>query len=505
VRRVAKNSIAPIVLNFFNRLIDFALAAITLRILGPADSGTYYYAIVIFGWFDTITNFGLNLLLTREVARDRASAGRYLLNSSVLRLALAGVGVPLLFLFMVLHGWLIKPVDPLAIGAVMLLYVGLVPQSISYGLTALFYAFEKAELPAAVTTISAILKAVFSVTVLLIGWGVLGLAGASILINVITLVILSIQARGVLRTSRRASPPEGQESGVRATVDRALIRSMIFASWPLMLNNLLAGLFFKIDVTILEPAKGPEVVGQYSTAYKWLDALGLIPSLFTMALLPIMSRQGKEDRPAMQRSYHFAVKLLVILALPTAVATTFLAHALISILGGARFLPDGAIALQLMVWFIPIGWINSLTNYVLVALDLQRPMRWAFLAGVSFNVIANLIFIPLYSYRAAAIITVLSEVVLQFFFYRLLRRELPPVPWIALLWKPVVAALVMFAVLIALWPLGTVGALAGLLIGGALYLAVLLALRPFSPWETSQVISLLPGRLRRLARLEASA
>ena len=50
---------------------DFAFALIMLRILGPADAGVYYYAVVIFGWFDTLTNFGLNLLLTREVARDR--------------------------------------------------------------------------------------------------------------------------------------------------------------------------------------------------------------------------------------------------------------------------------------------------------------------------------------------------------------------------------------------------------------------------------------------------
>ncbi|MCC7450351.1 MAG: hypothetical protein IT324_23230, partial [Anaerolineae bacterium] len=42
-RRFAKNSLAPIVLNLFNRGIDFAFAAIMLRILGPADAGTYYY------------------------------------------------------------------------------------------------------------------------------------------------------------------------------------------------------------------------------------------------------------------------------------------------------------------------------------------------------------------------------------------------------------------------------------------------------------------------------
>jgi O-antigen/teichoic acid export membrane protein len=515
VRRFAKNSLAPIILNLFIRGIDFVFALIMLRILGPADAGTYYYAVVIFGWFDTLTNFGLNLLLTREVARDRSSAGKFLLNSSVLRLALAALGVPVLIVFLAVRS-AISPADTVAVTAIILLYVGLVPNSISYGLTALFYAFEKAELPAAVGTVTAILKAVFGLAVLLLGWGVIGLAGVSILLNVITLAIMGWQARGVLR---HASPPaplhaggEGSEESQqrqpvrsggevnRPTIDRALIRYMVSASWPLMLNNLLASLFFKIDVTLLEPLKGSEIVGKYSAAYKWIDAIGLIPSLFTLALLPIMSRQAHQDRAALQRNYHFAVKLLFMLALPIAVGTTFVAPTLITVLGGARFLPEGAIALQLMIWFLPIGWINSLTNYVLVALDLQRAMRWAFLAGVLFNVIANLIFIPLFSYQAAAIITIFSELVLQIAFYRLLRTALDPVPWGALLWKPCVAGLVMFAVLAALWPLLPILAL---VIATLLYPAALLALRPFSEWELGRVAALLPVRVRRFVRAEA--
>jgi O-antigen/teichoic acid export membrane protein len=153
-----------------------------------------------------------------------------------------------------------------------------------------------------------------------------------------------------------------------------------------------------------------------------------------------------------------------------------------------------------MIWFLPIGWINSLTNYVLVALDLQRAMRWAFLAGVLFNVIANLIFIPLFSYQAAAIITIFSELVLQIAFYRLLRTALDPVPWGALLWKPCVAGLVMFAALAALWPILPILAL---VIATLLYPAALLALRPFSEWELGRVAALLPVRVRRFVRAEA--
>ena len=501
VRRFAKNSLAPILLNLFNRGIDLAFAFIMLRLLGPANAGTYYYAIVIFGWFDILTNFGLNTLLTREVARDPASAGRYLLNSSILRLGLAGAGVPVLIGFLLVRGALDPPLEAAAIPAIVLLYIGLIPNSISTGLTALFYAFEKAEVPAAISTVTAILKATLGLGALLAGFGVIGLAAVSILLNLITLAILAWSARG-LAAKRPAAGATGRAEGQRPALDRAMMRGMLAAGWPLMLNHLLATIFFKIDVVILEPLQGTAVVGQYSTAYKWLDALGVVPALFTMALLPIMARLAVEDRAGLKRNYHFAVKLMFGLALPIAIATTFMAYFLITLLGGPRFLPDGAIALQLMVWFIPVGWINSLTNYVLIALDQQKPMRWAFLAGVSFNTIANLVFIPVYGYRAAAIVTILSEVVLLIAFYRLLRRALAPVPWIGLLWRFGAAGLTMAAVLAVLWPVAPVLAL---IAGAVVYPAVLVRLRPFTPWERSRIAALLPGRVRRLLAAEPAS
>ena len=94
VKRLAKNSLAPIFLNLFIRGIDFVFALIMLRILRPADYGDYYYAIVIFTWFDTLTNFGLNFLLTREVARDRVSGGTVSAEQQCSPLGLGGAGRP---------------------------------------------------------------------------------------------------------------------------------------------------------------------------------------------------------------------------------------------------------------------------------------------------------------------------------------------------------------------------------------------------------------------------
>jgi O-antigen/teichoic acid export membrane protein len=485
VRRLAKNSLAPIALNLFNRLIDLAFAVIMLRLLGPANAGVYYYAVVIFGWFDILTNFGLNTWLTREVARDRAGAGRYLLNSSLLRLGLAGAGIPLLIGFLAVRSGLQPPLENTAIGAILLLYIGLIPNSISTGLTALLYAFEKAEIPAAVSTVTVILKSVAGLAVLLAGWGVIGLAGVSIALNAITLIMLYVAAR-------RAAPlVAGRQLSGTIRPDSGLMRAMLSGGFPLMLNHLLATVFFKIDVVLLEPLQGPEVVGTYSTAYKWVDALGVVPSLFTMALLPVMARLAVENRDEMRRAYGFAVKLLFSLALPTAIATTFLAEFLITVLGGPRFLPDGAIALALMIWFIPIGWINSLTNYVLVALDQQKRMRWAFLAGVGFNITTNLIFIPLYSYRASAVVTIFSELVLLIGFGLLLRASLGGVNYLSLVGRFVLAGGGMAGVMWVLWP---VAPLIALVAGGAAYGGVLLALRPFTAWEQSRIAALVRGR-----------
>ncbi len=490
-RRIAKNSLAPIVLNLFNRAIDFAFAFVMLRILGPANAGIYYYAIVIFGWFDILTNFGLNTLLTREVARDRSAAARYLFNSTALRLALSALGVPLLLGFLAVRQATVSPaLEGQAIAAIVLLYLGLLPNSISTGLTALFYAFEKAEYPAAITTVSTIVKVTLGLGTLLLGWGVVGLAGGAVITNLVTLTVLGWLAR----------PLAGGVFAER--LDRPLLRQMVGESWPLMINHLLATVFFKIDIVLMEAINGNTVVGQYSTAYKWLDALNIIPAFLTMALLPVMARQAHEDRPALRRNYALAVKLLVIVALPVAVITTFIAAPLIRVLGGAEYLPAGGIALQIMIWSIPIGWINSVTNYVIVALDRQRTLMFAFAAGVIFNVITNLLLLPAYSYRAAAAITILSEGVLFVAFYQIIRQELGAMGWHRALWRPALAAGVVLVVTGALWQ---VAPLLALIISPLVYGMALLALRPFGTDEWARIAPLLPGRVRRWLRWSAAA
>ncbi|MCS6836384.1 MAG: oligosaccharide flippase family protein [Anaerolineae bacterium] len=469
--RVARNSIAPILLNVFNRGIDFAFLLVMLRILSPEEVGVYYYLVVIFVWFDILTNFGLDLYVIREVGRDKAQAWRLFYHTSALRFGLSVLGVgPLLGFVAVRQATVTPPLDSTALLTLSLLYLGLFPASLSKGMSALFYAHEQAEKPAAIATITTLNKVAFGLVALLLGAGITGLAAVSVGNNLLTLAVLLLNGRGLLK------PRDSWR------LDWGLQRRMIGQSWPLLLNHFLATIFFQSDVVLLEAARGPVTVAHYSVGYRWLMAVNIVPSYFTQALLPLMSRQAQEDRDALWRTYRFGIKLMAALAWPVTLAFTLLATVLTRLMGGEQYLPDGALALQIMSWSMPIGWMNSLTQYALVALDMQRRITTAFVLAVTFNLVGNALFIPQYGFVAAAVTTILSELVLFIPFALLMREGLGrPIGWWDLTWRPVVAALPTLALGFALPD----APLLALSLGGVAYLGLLAWLRPLDEAETA--------------------
>jgi O-antigen/teichoic acid export membrane protein len=103
-------------------------------------------------------------------------------------------------------------------------------------------------------------------------------------------------------------------------VDRPLARWMFVESYPLMMNNLLANLFFKIDVFLLLPLTNATILGYYNAAYKFVNALNFIPSKFTLAMFPMLSRLSTGSTDAMQRALVVSVKVLTWIAVPITVS-----------------------------------------------------------------------------------------------------------------------------------------------------------------------------------------
>jgi len=481
VRTVAKNSLVPMGASLLIQVINFALALVVLRVLGPENNGRYAFAVTVWFFLSAITEFGLGILVTREVARDRARANVFLTNAILLRVGLTLLSIVLLGAVIVFYR-ATGNLDNETVWAMALLWVSLFPNHIAGALSGMFYAYERFEYPTALEIATALVSVALQIAALLTGYGIVGLAGVSIATNIFTLIVMWYLVCRLLFKPHFA-------------LDRPLARWMFVESYPLMMNNLLANLFFKIDVFLLLPLTNATILGYYNAAYKFVNALNFIPSKFTLAIFPMLSRLSTSSTDAMQRALIVSVKLLTWIAVPITVAIVFIAEPLILLFAGAAYIPDSAIALQWLIFFLPFSFINSVVHYVLIALNEQRFLTRAFLIGLVFNIAANVIAIPALTYRGAALVTVLSEFALLIPFYYALRKHLPPLPILDMFWRPALAGLAMSGALYFLVPQNT---LVALIVGMLVYGIVLLLSGALGADEWLLVGKLVPKRFEKL-------
>jgi O-antigen/teichoic acid export membrane protein len=487
VGTVAKNSAVQMVMSLVNKAIDFVFAMLRLRVLSPSGEGSYAFAIAFYTFFEIVTRYGLGTLLTRDVALDKRHANRYLVNVLGLRTLLWLISLPAMVLVaafyrVVLHELTAAEAQTMAIFAGALLFA-----NIADGISSVFNGFEKMEYPAGVSTAIAAGKVALGALVILppLDMGFVGLAWVSLVMNLVqTIWLYVLMRRKVLPREAKGLPepaaglqPGLEASGARRSrgMDWPLQRYMLRESGPLMINNLLASVFWRIDLWVLKAFAGAAAVGIFSAGVKYLDGLNVIPSYFTLAIFPLMSRYAMTGKDTLSKAYRLAVQLLFMVSLPIAVFVTFASTTLIRILGGAAYLPDSATALSIMIWSVPIGFVNSVTQYALIAVNQQRFLTRAFLIGVAFTAAANVVFVPRYGYVAAAAILIPAELSLFIPFYWAVRRYVTPMPWFALLWRPVVAAALDAATVAGLDRAGLPSVVAWTC-GFLIYVAALLAL-----------------------------
>ncbi len=482
VKRVAKNSLVPMGMSLVNKLIDYAFALLRLRILMPAGEGAYTFAVQFYSLFEILVRFGLGTLLTREIAKkkDEQNANQFLSNVVLLRITLWFISLPVMAFVTWLY-WHNGAIDNATVGAISLFAVALFFASINDAFSSVFYAYEKMEYPAGIASFIALAKVTLGALTLFLGWGFVGLAGVALVMNAVQMVWL------YLLMSRHLI-------SLRLMPDWALQKWMLIESYPLMLNHLLATVFWRIDILILTPVVGAFGVGLYSAAYKYIDGLNVIPSYFTLAIFPVMSRFAANSPDSLARTHRLSLRLLTMIAIPIMVFVIFTAEPLILILGGSDYVPGSVLPLQLLVLSIPIGFMNSVTHYVLIAIGKQKFLTWAFVGGVIFNTVTNLLLIPRFGVPAAAVTTIFSEFSLFFPFMWAVHRHIAPIPWFDVLWRQFLAGAAMAAVFILVGPFSLVLAI---ILAFVAYLSVLLAAGAHKMEDMEAVLGLIPsGRMR---------
>lgn len=456
-QRSARNTAILFVSGIAERALFWGFWIVALRILGPTGNGEYAFATNLFVYFAAVTNFGLSTLVSREVARRREDLLTIFGNALVLRLLVLLAGAPVMVLLAVAYR-VGDSISDVTVVVTILIAISLIPSSINQAYAAVYAGFERADFRGAVAIGTALFTVGAGVLALLIGAGLIGLGAVAI-------------AGGVLTFATLARPLGYKLLGTYKLAARRELGEMARSATPLMLNELLANVFFQIDILVIQSLQGTEMVGKYNASYKFIAALTVIPVAVALPLFPALVRAASNPEE-LGRWFVRAWRFLVLIGLPIVVVFTVFADGIVRSFWGEQFLPEGGDVLRIFIWFLPFALLNAMFQQVLISIDRLRTIATSFVVATALNLALNLTLLPVFGIVAAAYATVIAEIALLILYGAALRGRglLGRVPGPLL--KPAFAAAVMAGIAI---PVGSFGWFAGAVAGGVAYAAVTFA------------------------------
>jgi O-antigen/teichoic acid export membrane protein len=267
--------------------------------------------------------------------------------------------------------------------------------------------------------------------------------------------------------------------------DFSLMISMLKGGLPFALTTIFTSIYFNFDTVLVAKFIGDEAAGIYRAAYNLILPLMMITAAVSGAVFPFVSQNHKAQREEVARIIRHSATHLLMIALPLAIGTTFLAPEIIGLLFAAEYEP-AATCLAILVWFIPIVYLTNLFGNSLGAMDQQKFVLKVTTGNVLFNVVANLVVIPYYAQIGASVTTVLTELLgLSFLAFRMRKEFRSPVP----LGSLAKITLASFAMLPLLVMKPAIHALLLAAMCGVVYAVALLALKGLRPRDLRTLVS----------------
>ena len=270
---------------------------------------------------------------------------------------------------------------------------------------------------------------------------------------------------------------------VTIRLEPAFVRRLLAAGLPLALAFTITTVYAQLDIVLLQLFKNFQVVGWYSAANKYIDAVAWIPQSAMGAVFPALSLLAAGDRGRLVFAYEKSYKMLAILGLPLAVGIGVTAD---SIVHFTRGFEQSIPALRILAPSVVLIFVNNAFIYALTAINRQIDFTRLALFSLAVNVALNVALIPPFGYLGAAAASTITEVALFAGGWWLLRRHVIALSIFGSVVRVLASAAAMGIVvyLIRGWPLVLV-----IIAGAGVYLAALVLTRSLNREEWSIVRS----------------
>lgn len=405
-KKVLYNTGSQIVGKVITASITLAITVIIGRTLGESGYGDFTKIFVFVGYFYTLADFGLNAIFVR-LDKEELNLFKVLVG---LRLV---IGVTLAVIA-VLVAFLLPYNSVQNIGFAPLVKIGIVIAAATIITQALFTsanAYFQKNLRYDLSTMAAVTGYIF----ILAGAAVVGLTSKGILGYTIAYVVGGF----VLVSAAYLIISKKLQRYFLPVFNRQQSMYLLKLSWPIGIALIFNLIYFRIDVFILSNFRTSSEVGIYGLAYQFFEAALAIPIFFANAIYPVLAKLYATNTEDFKKQVILWIKVLISVSIILALALILVSR-LIPFIFHQRFLGSTQ-ALQILALGMPFFFISALFWHLLIIYGKQKLLIYIYGAGAVINLIANLIFIPIYGYLAAATITVVSEAIIMLLLFLAIR------------------------------------------------------------------------------------
>jgi O-antigen/teichoic acid export membrane protein len=390
--RLAENIAYVGLVQVSNQAVLFVLSIGIKKLVGVGALGTYSTALTFASIALTITDLGLSIVVTREIARDK-SVAHYVLGNSLAITLLSSTLACLVLLF-------IAPLMPYGrqtVRAIHFLSAVVALRISGRLLTAVFRGFQENRYE---------VYAVFAKNAVLLVMGMSALGFTRALVPLLGVMIVAEAAQIIYAW-------EAIHRGFfsfQLRFDRSWWKWVALDSWSLYLALVLRLITARADVLLLSLIKQEQAVGYYTMAYSFYIAVTALHMPLGAVALPRLSQHHTESKAKVGKSYAQFLLLSSTIGCVAGLALGGGADLAISFAYGATPKNDLVVqSLRILSVSVVFNFVTSITGTALNAVSLHKYTMITTAITAIMNVSLNLFLIPRWSFVGSSVATLLSD------------------------------------------------------------------------------------------------
>lgn len=367
-----------------SKVLTFGFFLVSARHLGAAQFGVVSFAFAIVTMLVALSDLGLGVVSSREIARDPSRASSEVHNALAIKFA-----VSFLLMALAVFGVRLLHYPPAAVRAVTVSSLFIPSSAVALYLGFVFQGFEKMALSALTRVVQA---------AVLVSGAIILSAGQAVAERYVWLFVAAAGLGAAF--SLVAASVTLVRPGLSFRFRQWLL--MLKRSYPVGLAAACVVVYYWNGSALLSKFQGNVAVGIFSAPFRVVLGLGFIPAAIAGALFPVMSRLAGTDEHRLTRVFNRALRYAVLLALPIGILGVFLAHSAVSLLYGKGY--EGSVpVMAVLAWWAAFGCFNAILSHYFYALAKSKLVAAQAACSLVINIFLNVLLIPRFGPVGAAV------------------------------------------------------------------------------------------------------